>query len=65
MHLDNDYSIRVYQSSVEKYFLYNYMKNISYYAVIILNAFSDLLCSKSCWHNWLVPREHRVFCCHL
>ena len=32
-----------------------FLKNISYYAGIMLNAFSDLFCSKLCWHNWLVP----------
>ena len=44
--VDTDCSIRVYQS---------FVKNISYYAGIMLNAFSDLLCSKLCWHNRLVP----------
>ena len=33
--LDNDCSIRVYQS---------FVANISYYAGIMLNTFSDLLC---------------------
>ena len=47
--LDNDYSIRVYQSFVAIF------QNISYYAGIMLNAFIDLLCSKLCWHNRLVP----------
>ena len=28
--------------------------NIYYYAGIMLNAFSDLLCSKLCWHSRLV-----------
>ena len=32
-----------------------FFKNISYYAGITFNAFSDLLCSKLCWHNQLVP----------
>ena len=41
----NDYLIRVYQ----------FVENISYYAGIMLNAFSDRLCSELCWHNWLVP----------
>ena len=45
--LDNDCSIRVDQS-----FLAIFQK---YYAGIMLNAFSDLLCSKLCWHNRLVP----------
>ena len=35
--------------------LQQFFKNISYYAGIMLNAFSDLLCSKLCWHNRLVP----------
>ena len=35
--------------------LQQFFKNTSYYAGIILNAFSDLLCSKLCWHNRLVP----------
>ena len=35
--------------------LLQFFKNISYYAGIMLNAFSDLLCSKLCWHNRLVP----------
>ena len=47
--LYNDCSIRVYQSFVANF------SNISYYASIMLNVFSDLLCSKICWHNWLVP----------
>ena len=47
--LDNDYSIRVYQSFVAIF------QNISYYAGIMLTAFIDLLCSKLCWHNRLVP----------
>ena len=47
--LDNDYSIRVYQSFVAIF------QNISYYAGIMLNVFIDLLCSKLCWHNRLVP----------
>ena len=34
--------------------LLQFFKNISYYAGIMLNAFSDLLCSKLCWHNRLV-----------
>ena len=33
----------------------NHLANISYYAGIMLNAFSELLCLKLCWHNWLVP----------
>ena len=32
-----------------------FLKSFSYYAGIMLNAFSDLLCSKLCWHNRLVP----------
>ena len=35
--------------------LLQFFKNISYYAGIMLNAFSDLLCSKLCWHNRLIP----------
>ena len=35
--------------------LLQFFKNISYYAGIMLNAFNDLLCSKLCWHNRLVP----------
>ena len=35
--------------------LLQFFKNISYYAGIMLDAFSDLLCSKLCWHNRLVP----------
>ena len=31
------------------------LKSISYYAGIMLNALNGLLCSKLCWHNWLVP----------
>ena len=37
--------------------LLQFFKNISYYAGIMLNAFSDLLCSKLCWHNRLVPNH--------
>ena len=36
--------------------LLQFSKLFSYYAGIMLNAFSDLLCSKLCWHNRLVPR---------
>ena len=36
--------------------------NLSYYASIMLDAFSDLLCSKLCWHiiglGQLVSRPH-------
>ena len=46
--LDNGCSIRVYQS---------FIANITYYASIMLNAFSDLLCLKLCWHNRLVPNR--------
>ena len=35
--------------------LLQFFKLFSYYAGIMLNAFSDLLCSKLCWHNRLVP----------
>ena len=35
--------------------LFQFFKLFFYYAGIMLNAFSDLLCSKLCWHNWLVP----------
>ena len=35
--------------------LLQFFKNISYYAGIMLNAFSHLLCSKLCWHDRLVP----------
>ena len=28
---------------------------LPYYADIMLNAFNDPLCSKSCWHNQWVP----------
>ena len=37
--------------------LLQFFKLFSYYAGIMLNAFSDLLCSKLCWHNWLVPSD--------
>ena len=35
--------------------LLQFFKLFSYYADIMLNAFSDLLRSKLCWHNQLVP----------
>ena len=35
--------------------LLQFFENISYYASIMLNAFSDLLCSELCWHNRLGP----------
>ena len=38
-------------------YLLQFFKLFSYYAGIMLNAFSDLLCSKLCWHNRLVPTE--------
>ena len=44
--------------------LLQFFENISYYAGIMLNAFSDLLCSKLCWHNQLVP-SYVVTCSHL
>ena len=28
----------------------------------MLDAFSYLLCSKLCWHNWLVPRLYSSHC---
>ena len=31
-----------------------------YYAVMILNAFNDPLCSKLCWQNWRVPSQKLV-----
>ena len=40
--------------------LMQFFKLFSYYAGIILNAFSDLLCSKLCWHNWLVPSDRSI-----
>ena len=46
--------VKAYQS----YAFVAIFKHISYYAGIMLNAFSDLLCSKLCWHilyNRLVP----------
>ena len=30
-------------------------KKFTYYAGIMLDAFTILLCSKLCWHNWLRP----------
>ena len=48
--------------------VYNYInpllpffKNISYYAGIMLNAFSHLLCSKLCWYDWLVPTHMHTY----
>ena len=35
----------------------NILLNVSYYTGIMLDAFSDLLCSKLCWHNRLVPSD--------
>ena len=35
--------------------LLQFFKLFSYYAGIMLNAFSDLLFSKLCWYNRLVP----------
>ena len=31
------------------------LKISDYYAHIMLNSFTYLLCFKLCWHNWLVP----------
>ena len=50
IHLHNDCSIRVYQSFVAIFKIFPIMLDI------MLNAFSDLLCTKLCWHNQLVPR---------
>ena len=33
----------------------------AYYAGIMLNAFTTLLCSKLCWHNRLKPIYHSTF----
>ena len=41
--------------------LLQFLKNISYYAGIMLNAFGHLLCSKLCWHNRLVPTDHELY----
>ena len=41
--------------------LLQFLENISYYAGIMLNAFSDLLCSKLYWHNRLVPTPPMAF----
>ncbi len=30
-------------------------KKFTYYAGIMLDAFTILLCTKLCWHNWLRP----------
>ena len=35
--------------------LSRFVQNIAYYAGIMVNAFSDRLCTKLCWHNQLVP----------
>ena len=35
--------------------LLGFFTNLSYYAGNMLDAFSDLLCLKLCWHNQLVP----------
>ena len=35
-------------------------KKFTYYAGIMLNAFTILLCSKLCWHNWLRPTWHTL-----
>ena len=32
--------------------------NLTYYASIMLDAFSCLLCPKLCWHNWHKPTHH-------
>ena len=45
--LDNDCSVRAYQSFVAIF--------QTYFLSCLINAFSDLLCSKLCWHNRLVP----------
>ena len=42
-------------------YLFQFFKNISYFAGIMLNAFVDLLCSKLCWHNRLVPTHGPTF----
>ena len=43
-------------------YLEQFFKNISYYAGIMLDPFSDLLCSKLCWHNRLVPSVDMYMC---
>ena len=37
--------------------LFQFFKLFFYYAGIMRNAFSGLLCSKSCWHNRMVPNS--------
>ena len=38
-----------------------FFTNISHYTGIMLNAFSDLLCLKLCWHNRLVPSDNMSY----
>ena len=33
-------------------------KKFTHYAGIMFDAFTILLCSKLCWHNWLRPTRH-------
>ena len=45
--------------------LYNFsimLAIFAYYAGIMLNAFTTLLCSKLCWHNRLKPNMHKKSC---
>ena len=56
----DDCSIRVYRLFTT---IFHKLLNIAiitllYYAGIMLNAVSDLLCSKLCWHNSRVPTKH-------
>ena len=48
-----------------EYHLLRFSKNIFYYVGITLNVFSDLLCSKLCWHNRLVPTDSFYVDCRL
>ena len=57
----NDCSIRVYQLFTTIFHKCLILLSIFLLQFhIIPNAFSDLLCSKLCWHNRLVPTKHML-----
>ena len=57
---NNDCSIRVYWSFITMYlYCYNIYFTLPYYAGIMINTCSDLLCPKLCWHNRRISIQGR------
>ena len=57
IHLHHNFNVlTVEYIDLQSYF----QSSTTYYAGIMLDAFSYLLCSKLCWHNRLVPSNNRA-----